>query len=131
MTVNNRRFISGVFTAVITLLLLLPVHPAISGPQAAESAGSGILKNGKVTLTLRDTEISEVMEMLSRAAQVNILLSDAVKGNISVNLYDVSIDDAINAIVTSAGYGVERRRGSYFIVARAEAGKNSPGGPTQ
>ena len=131
MTVNNRRFISGVFTAVITLLLLLPVHPAISGQQAAESAGGGILKNGKVTLTLRDTEISEVMEMLSRAAQVNILLSDAVKGNISVNLYDVSIDDAINAIVTSAGYGVERRRGSYFIVSRAEAGKNSPGGPTQ
>ena len=103
MTVNNRRFISGVFTAVITLLLLLPVHPAISGSQAAESAGGSILKNGKVTLTLRDTEISEVMEMLSRAAQVNILLSDAVKGNISVNLYDVSIDDAIAPTSAIAG----------------------------
>jgi type II secretory pathway component GspD/PulD (secretin) len=69
--------------------------------------------------------------MLSRAAQVNILLSSDVAGNISVNLYDVSIDEAIDAIVASAGYGVERRRGSYFVVDREETGKHSPGGPTQ
>jgi type II secretory pathway component GspD/PulD (secretin) len=71
------------------------------------------------------------MEMLSRAARVNILLSDNVEGNVSVNLYDVSIDEAIDAIVAAAGYGVERRRGSYFIVDRDEAGKHSSGGPTQ
>ena len=98
---------------------------------AGDAAGSGIVKNGKITLTLRDTAITEVMEMLSRAAHVNILLSDNIKGNISVNLYDVSIDEAIDAIVSSAGYGVERRRGSYFIVERDEAGKHSSGGPTR
>jgi type II secretory pathway component GspD/PulD (secretin) len=89
------------------------------------------MKDGKISLTLRDVAISEVMEMLSRAGRVNILLSDNVKGNVSVNLYNVSIDEAIESIVTSAGYGVERRKGSYFIVEREEAGKHSPGGPTR
>ena len=84
-----------------------------------------------ITLTLRKVEIAEVMEMLSRAGEVNILLSDDVSGNVSVNLFDMSIDRAIRSIATSAGYAVERRAGSYFIVDRDQAGKSEPGGPTQ
>ena len=94
-------------------------------------AETPVLQDGKISLTLRDVTIAEVMEMLSRAGQVNILLSDDVDGKVSVNLYDMSIDRAIRSIATSAGYAVERRSGSYFIVDRNEAGKSEPGGPTQ
>ena len=137
MKEHNRQFTTGAVPMGIMLLLLLcPMRPAVSEQQQAEmpverGSDSSFLKDGKITLTLRDMALSEVMEMLSRAARVSILLSDKVQGNVSVNLYDVTIDDAIEAIVTSAGYGVERRRGSYFVVDRGEAGRHSPGGPTR
>jgi type II secretory pathway component GspD/PulD (secretin) len=98
---------------------------------AQQSDSTAVVQDGKLSLTLRDVAISEVMEMLSKSAKVNILVSDDVQGNISVNLYDIEVDDAIQSIATSAGYAVERRQGSYFIVARDEAGKSDAGGPTQ
>jgi type II secretory pathway component GspD/PulD (secretin) len=114
----------AVLSLLAVLLLLLRVLPAHGAPE-------DIYQDGKITLTLRNVEIAEVMEMLSRTARVNILLSDNVKGKVSVNLYGVQVDAAIRSIATSAGYGVERRSGSYFIVARDQAGKSDPGGPTQ
>ena len=96
-----------------------------------EIENPGIVNNGKVSLTLRGVSISEVMEMLSRSTHVNILLSNDVEGEVSVNLYDVNIDEAINSIATAAGYAVERRNGSYFIVNRDQAGRHAPGGPTE
>ena len=71
---------------------------------------------------MRDTELAEVMEMLSRAERVNILLSEDVAGKVSFSLYDVPLSEAIRSIANAAGYAVERRNGTYFIVTRDEAG---------
>ena len=103
----------------------------IDGSDVTPPASDDIIHNGKISLSLRNVSIAEVMEMLSRAAKVNILLSNDVKGEISVNLYDINVDDAIQSIASSGGYGVERRKGSYFIVDRDKAGKNAAGGPAQ
>jgi type II secretory pathway component GspD/PulD (secretin) len=126
-----------VFKVLIVLFMLLavitrvPAETAGTNDQAPEPVSEDIMDNGKISLTLRDVEISEVMEMLSRAAEVNILLSTDATGKISVNLFDVGVDEAIRSIATTAGFGVEKRNGSYFIVDREEAGKSAAGGPTQ
>ncbi len=75
-----------------------------------------------ISMTMRDTELAEVMEMLSRAARVNILLSEGVGGEVSFSLYDLPISEAIRSIANAAGYATERRNGMYFIVTREEAG---------
>jgi len=75
-----------------------------------------------ISLAMRDTELSEVMEMLSRAERINILLSEGVGGEVSFSLYDVPLSEAIRSIADAAGYAAERRNGSYFIVERDEAG---------
>jgi len=123
-TVTDMKGFLRSIIAVVFCSFLVLVQPAWS-------ADDDLLQDGKVSLTLRDVTIAEVMEMLSRAAQVNILLSDNVDGKVSVNLFKVRVDDAIRSIATSAGYAVEKRQGSYFIVERGEAGKSSPGGPTR
>ena len=121
---NRKRFLM----TLLWLVLSLPLSAGVFAQQVDSTASA---QDGKVSLTVRDVAISEVMEMLSKTAKVNILLSDDVEGTISVNLYDIEIDDAIQSIATSAGYAVERRQGSYFIVDRDEAGKSDAGGPTQ
>ena len=62
-----------------------------------------------ISMATRDTELAEVMEMLSRAERVNILLSDGVSGAVSFSLYDVPLDEAIRSIANAAGFAVESR----------------------
>ena len=121
------RYKTHTVIAAILAILLLATATALS----AEDAETGIMQDGRITLTLREVSIAEVMEMLSRAGKVSILLSDGVEARVSVNLFDVSLDQAIRSIATSAGYAVERRGGSYFIVEQDKAGKSAPGGPTR
>ncbi len=83
-----------------------------------------------LSLAMRDTELAEVMAMLSRQQRVNILLTGAVGGTVSFSLYDMELDDAIRAIASAAGYAVEFRDGSYFVVEHGEAGKYAPDGIT-
>ncbi len=78
---------------------------------------------GKISLSLRGLDIAEVMDMLSRKAKVNILLGKDVEGQVSVNLFDVTVDEAIESIASAAGYSLERRGQNYFIVPREELGR--------
>ena len=71
-----------------------------------------------VTLAMRDVELSEVMEMLARAERVNILLANDVEATVSFSLYDVPLTEAIRSIAEAAGYAIERRNGTYFVVER-------------
>ena len=84
-----------------------------------------------VTMSVRDADIAEVIEMLSRAHRVNVLLSEGVEGNVSLNLYEMELDRAIKSIADAAGYAVERRDGTYFIIEREDVGRHTDGGLTQ
>ena len=83
-----------------------------------------------ISLSVKQTEISELYEMLSRENNVNILLASGVEGEVSVNLYDISVRDAIYAIASAAGLAVERIKKGYLIAKRSEVGKTIAGGMT-
>ncbi len=131
------RWIAALAQAASVALLALALSPAANAeaPPAVQAQDALQLQpgtqDGKISLTLREVPISEVMEMLSRTSRKNILLSEGVTGTVSVNLYNVDANEAIHSIARAAGFEVEKRGGSYFIVRRNEAGKHAPGGPTQ
>lgn len=85
-------------------------------------------KNNLISLSVKQSEISELYEMLSRENKVNILLATGVEGVVSVNLYDISIRDAIYAIASAAGLAVERIKNGYLISKRSDVGKTIAGG---
>ena len=107
---NRIRRVSGWLTH---LVLLFGLITAAANAQTDEPL---------ISMVMRDTELAEVMEMLSRAERVNILLSEGVGSQVSFSLYDVPLSEAIRSITNAAGYAVERRNGTYFIVERDEAG---------
>ena len=107
----------GLIISVIWLGLLLLQTPQCLAKERARS------NKGLISLTLNDVNIAEVYEMLSKENNVNILLAKGVEGFISLNLYNVTVNDAIYAIAEAAGYAVERMKNNYLITQRDTAGK--------
>ena len=69
----------------------------------------------RITLNLRKVDIAEVFEMLSRQQRINIVLDKEVTGTVSVNLYEVNLEDAIRTVAASAGYEAQKNDLGYFI----------------
>ncbi len=110
---------------MFAVLIVLPT--LVSGVSQTPAAST----SDKINLSIRDTPIEEVYEMLSRQQRVNVLLGRGIKGQISVNLYGVTVDQAIRFIADAAGYVVENRGGAYVVLERGDAGMDSTSGNTQ
>lgn len=116
---KNTKYLYNLQRSIIILITLL-LSVSISAKESQN-----------ISLTFHDVEISEAMEMLSIKERVNIVLAKGVTGTISVNLYNVTIRQAILSIADAAGYAVEYRNGSFFIITREESGKYASSGLTQ
>lgn len=100
--------------ALLALALLgTGLPPAIAG----EPAGPR-----RISVNLREVPINDVFEMLSRNEKINVLVGKGITGNISVNLYNVSAEDAVRAVAEAGGYIAERRGDTFQIVERKDAG---------
>ena len=97
----------------------------LAGAMLAPLAGATPL-----TLSFRQTPIEEVFEMLSREARVNILLGQGVTGLVSLNLYNIDLDDAIRDIAEAGGFVAEKRGNSWMVLERDQAGLDSAVGNT-
>ncbi len=115
----------------LTALVLQLMLGSVGSSAEKTAARVPSAEHGKITLNLRAVDIAEVMEMLSRKQRINILLADGVEGTVSLNLYDVEVNEAIRSIAAAAGYAVEYRNGTHFVVKHDEMGKYTPGGVTE
>jgi type II secretory pathway component GspD/PulD (secretin) len=86
------------------------------------------LRSNLISISLNETNITELFEMLSKENKVNILLAKGVEGAISVNLYDITVEEAVYAIAEAGGYAVERIKDGYLITPRDTAGKTIAAG---
>ena len=85
----------------------------------------------RISMTMKDAELADVMDMISREQRINIFVSTDSNEQVSFSLYDMEQPDAIRAIANAAGLAVEHYDGNYFIVERDEAGKYAPDALTQ
>jgi type II secretory pathway component GspD/PulD (secretin) len=86
---------------------------AAPGPGTIQPEG-----NERFTLNFRNMPIEQVFELLSRNDKVNIILSKGVSGTVSVNLYNVTVKEAIQSVANAGGYWVEVRNGDYVILPK-------------
>lgn len=85
----------------------------------------------RITVNLRDVPVGDVFEMLSRNEKINVLVGKGVTGNVSVNLYNVSADEAVRTVAEAAGYVAERRGDTWLVVERKDAGLDGLSGNTR
>lgn len=73
-----------------------------------------------VTLHVDDTDVRKVIEMLSRQAKENILVSPNVAGSVTLDLRGMSLDDALQAIATLCHLSFKRQDGAVYVYTAAE-----------
>ena len=93
-----------------------PSAPASTVPDAAVS----VTEHGTVTLAAQGIDITKLLELLSIKSHMNIVASEKVKAQVSVSLYDVPIDQALDALLTVNGFVWERQGPFVMVYTRAE-----------
>src|SRR5207247_4378378 len=74
---------------------------------------------GTVEIHVNDANLVEVLRMLSLQSQKNIIASKDVRGTITANLYDVTVREALDAILHANGYAY-REKGNFIYVYTAK-----------
>lgn len=75
-------------------------------------------KGKKLSLNFQDIEVRSVLQLLADFTDKNIVVSDSVKGNITLRLKDVPWDQALDIVLESKGLAM-RSNGNVIWVAQA------------
>jgi type IV pilus assembly protein PilQ len=89
-------------------------QPAGEG-QSVSSSEVSVSDAGTVEIHVNDANLVEVLRMLSLQTQKNILPSKEVRGSVTANLYDVTVREALDAILHANGYAY-REKGNFIYV---------------
>ena len=81
-----------------------------------ETAGANIIDSpDMISVDFRDTDVRDVLRSIADLTGVNIVTSPAVKGNITISLREVTLKDAMEAILTVNDF-TYREQGDILIV---------------
>lgn len=100
---------------------LAGVHSNVREPSIKILQGEPGEADERFTIQVQDANLTEVLEMLGQLAHINILTSRDVQGRVSLNLVDVNVDRALEAILRSQGYVHEREGDFVYVRSAAEA----------
>lgn len=111
----SKLFISLV--VVLSSLLVVSAGYANGGDTAKASGDSGIVKkNRELSFNFQDIGTRKLLQLLAKASGKNFVISDKVKGRMSLHLKDVSWREALNIVLKANGLGA-RYIGRTILVA--------------
>jgi len=105
-------------TVILMVFLLWAVASGLSTTQAEEEKPSAALSSyaldspnllRKVSLDLRDTNVSDAIRYLAEKADINIAVSKNVGGRVTLSFKNVAIKDALDIVLLSNDLAAERR----------------------
>ena len=98
--------------------------------QPPNAVAEGITSsNDHLTINVDDVEIAQLLRMLSVKRRVSIVAGPGVSGRISVNLYDVTFEEALNLILDVSGC-TATYKGDAILVTEASEKADLPLGAT-
>jgi type IV pilus assembly protein PilQ len=112
-------FIHALRCRMIPLVVLLGFITAAAVGQSTEDSTSEhdveVTSFGTVDMAVHDADLVQILEMLSIQSQKNIIAGRDVSATVTANLYDVTFEEALDAILRVNGYGYVEE-GSFIYV---------------
>jgi len=93
-----------------------PSGPTSTAPvQDIPTESSIVPANGKISFNFQNVPIKTLLQLLAKTSGLNFIISDAVKGNTTLNLKNVSWQDALNIILKSNGLSSQQIGNAIFV----------------
>ena len=73
------------------------------------------------SLEFREVDIKDVLRQLAKQYNLNIVFSEAVKGLVTVQLSNVSIEQALDSVITVNGFAYTKKENVYKVTTPEEA----------
>ena len=72
-------------------------------------------------LEFREVDIKDVLRQLAKQYNLNIVFSESVKGAVTVQLNNVSVEQAMDSIITVNGFAYNKKENVYKVTSQEEA----------
>lgn len=121
---NIKRYLSAALLLAFTSPVGLAVStynadysaPAVSSTSLAGSVNLTD-KNQKITLSLRDSDVKQVLRMFADKAGMNVVFHDSVEGKVTLDLVDTPINDAFNLVLQIAGLSYYKQNNTLIVLS--------------
>ncbi len=105
---------------VLTIVLLLLAFGNVHADTIEVSGATGT----PFSLEFRDADIKDVLRAVGQAANLNIIISDSVSGQVTMSLKDVDLWAALESILKTKGLTYVRDANMVRVLSVAEARDN-------
>jgi type IV pilus assembly protein PilQ len=100
--------------------LPVPVVAAKEPVEALTDKDVNVTDAGLVEIHVNDANLGEVLKMLSLQLERNILASKEVRGTVTANLYDVTVKEALDAILRANDCGYREKGNVVYVYTKKE-----------
>ena len=83
-------------------------------------------RNGLISLVARETPLNEILSNIAQSERLNVVCADNIVTPISITLYDVTLEDALTAVLSTAGYTWVCRNGIIQVTNTSDGATLSP-----
>ncbi len=110
----------GHFTYQINKQFIIDVFPLSPEEAQQEKLKKKVFVGQRISLNFQDIQLRAVLQLLADFTGINIVVSDAVSGNITLRLNDVPWDQALDIILTTQGLD-KRQMGNVMLIDKGTA----------
>jgi len=106
--------------ALAAMPALGQTQPVPATPPAGDDSEVKVSDYGTVDISVQDTDLAVVLQMLSIEAKKNIITSKNVSATVTANLYDVTFQEALKAILDVNGYTYYEEGNFIYVITKEE-----------
>ena len=120
-----QRLLSAALLLAFTAPSGLAVSTYASTPNVTSTTLSGDVRltnrNDKITLSLRDSDVKQVLRMFADKAGMNIVFHSSVDGKVTLDLVNMPINDAFNLVLQVSGLNYYTQNNTMIVMAKDNA----------
>ena len=122
---HMQRLLSAALLLAFAAPSGLAVSTYTSTPNVQSTVLSGDVRltnrNDKITLSLRDSDVKQVLRMFADKAGMNIVFHSSVDGKVTLDLVNMPINDSFNLVLQVAGLNYYTQNNTLIILAKDNA----------
>lgn len=122
---HMQRLLSAALLLAFAAPSGLAVSTYTSTPNVQSTVLSGDVRltnrNDKITLSLRDSDVKQVLRMFADKAGMNIVFHSSVDGKVTLDLVNMPINDAFNLVLQVAGLNYYTQNNTLIVLAKDNA----------